>query len=191
MILLALTEEAHRSKNGAVEQLLEQIAKGDSTAMGDLYDLIHRDVFAYALSKTANRHNAEDVMQDTFLQVYRYAPQYRPQGKPMAWIITIERNLVLRQQRRQSRVEYLDETLENTWDGEDCAEQIETRQLIEGLLARLSEEEREVVALHVVSGMKHREIASLMGKPLSTVLSKYNRAMKKLKTMIQKGEQNV
>ena len=48
---------------------------------------------------------------------------------------------------------------------------------------KLNEEEREVVVLHLVSGLKHREIAKMLDKPLSTILSKYNRAIAKLKTV--------
>ena len=49
----------------------------------------------------------------------------------------------------------------------------------------LNEEEREVISLHVVSGFKHREIAALLQKPLSTILSKYNRAIKKLQMIVK------
>jgi RNA polymerase sigma-70 factor (ECF subfamily) len=52
----------------------------------------------------------------------------------------------------------------------------------------LSDEERQIVILHAVSGVKHREIAKIMEMPLPTVLSKYNRAMKKLKKKMQ-GEE--
>ena len=55
-------------------------------------------------------------------------------------------------------------------------------------LKNLSDEERQIVMLHAVSGFKHREIARLLEMPLSTVLSKYNRAMKKLRK-IYGGEQ--
>ena len=51
---------------------------------------------------------------------------------------------------------------------------------LQKLLEKLNEEEREVISLHVVTGLKHREIAKLLNKPLSTILSKYNRAIKKL-----------
>ena len=58
--------------------------------------LIKTDVFAYALSGTGNKADAEDVMQNVFLQIYRNATRYVPEGKPMAWIFTIEINLIIR-----------------------------------------------------------------------------------------------
>ena len=51
-------------------------------------------------------------------------------------------------------------------------------------MAQLSEEERQIVVLHAVSGLKHREIADILEKPLSTVLNKYRRALKKLQALL-------
>ena len=51
---------------------------------------------------------------------------------------------------------------------------------LEALLSALGDEERQIVTLHALTGLKHREIAELLGLPLATVLSKYSRALKKL-----------
>jgi len=59
---------------------------------------------------------------------------------------------------------------------------------LEACLQKLTDEERQIVVLHAVSGLKHREIARVLEKPLSTVLSKYHRAMKKLKAFLAEGE---
>ena len=55
------------------------------------------------------------------------------------------------------------------------------------LMDTLSSEEREIVSLHALTGLKHREIAQLLDLALPTVLSKYNRALKKLKSTLQGG----
>ena len=52
-------------------------------------------------------------------------------------------------------------------------------------LATLGEEERRIILLHAVTGLKHREIAALLELPLSTVLSKYNRALKKMRAYLE------
>ena len=64
----------------------------------------------------------------------------------------------------------------------------EDRLVLAALMNRLSDREREIVLLHAVSGLKHREIAKVLSLPLSTVLSKYSRAMKKLKTGLAEME---
>lgn len=55
------------------------------------------------------------------------------------------------------------------------------------VLQTLAEDERQIVVLHTVSGLKHREIAEFLKMPLSTVLSKYNRSLKKLNEKLTKG----
>lgn len=189
MIVFALTTEEIQDKNDRIEELLSLISDGDTASMGLLYDLIKTDVFAYALSKMGNKLDADDVMQDTFVKIYKYAKQYKPKGKPMAWIITIELNLIRRRFQLHARTVGLDENFANTPSRENVEEKIINNAFLRELLKTLNEEEREVISLHIVSGMKHREIAKLLQKPLSTVLSKYNRAIKKLQLVVK--EKNV
>ena len=184
------TEGEARSRDDQVEALIERMSLGDVSAMGELYELIHSDVYAYALSKTANKSDAEDITHDTFLQIWKSAALYMPQGKPLAWIFTIEINLIRRQFTRSSKFVPLDETIQDRTNDESFAESVINREFIRQILLKLNEEEREVISLHVVSGLKHREIAKLLGKPLSTVLSKYNRAIKKLQLQIIDKEEH-
>jgi RNA polymerase sigma-70 factor (ECF subfamily) len=60
--------------------------------------------------------------------------------------------------------------------------------VLDACLGQLSDEERQIVVLHAVAGFRHREIAALLELPLPTVLSKYSRALKKLKALLTKGE---
>ena len=62
------------------------------------------------------------------------------------------------------------------------------RALIEYCLAALSDSEREILLLHAVSGFKQREIADMLALPLATVLSKYSRSLKKVRTHLAKEE---
>ena len=66
--------------------------------------------------------------------------------------------------------------------GEPCSkiEDAADKVVLKAALEILKEEEREIVLLHAAAGLKHREIAEALGMPLATVLSKYNRAIKKL-----------
>ncbi|MBR5472193.1 MAG: hypothetical protein IKU81_08835 [Oscillibacter sp.] len=73
--------------------------------------------------------------------------------------------------------------LKNTHDAQDVKP--EDRQLLQTALAALSQTERQVVLLHAVTGLKHREIAEILELPLATVLSKYRRALRKLKEWME------
>ncbi len=118
------------------------------------------------------------MTQDTFVQVFRAAGSYRPQGKPMAWLLRIARNLSVTRLRERGRTEAWEpEAMERL--SENPRVRAEDRLVLETLLRSLSDEERQVVTLHA-AGLKHREIAGLLGLPLPTVLSKAHRAVKKL-----------
>lgn len=142
-------------------------------------------MYALALSLLRDAHEAQDVAQDVYVKVWESAPAYRPQGSPMAWLLTVARNLARSRLRQSGRQIALDEEAWNAIPA--AAPDVEDRQLLQGALARLGAEEREIVLLHAVTGLKHREIAQLLELPLSTVLSKYHRGLKKLRAQM-KGE---
>ena len=166
-----------------LEALLESIAKGDQDALAALYDHARGPVYGLALSYLKNGHDADDVAQDTFVRIWEKAPLYRPQGSPMAWILTITRNLAYERLRRGKRETAVEDIPEEA-DTAQLSEQTENRMILDTAIKILNEEERQIVMLHAVSGLKHREIAAMTGMSLSGVLSKYYRALKKLQKQL-------
>ncbi|MBQ6872795.1 MAG: RNA polymerase sigma factor [Clostridia bacterium] len=165
------------------DELIERIAQGDQEAFHKLYEETSSLVFGYALSILKDKHKAEDVMQDTYIKVYSNAGSYTGKGKPMAWILTITRNLALMNFRQKQHENIDDDQYQSIYDMPHIHS--ENKMLVDHLLSRLSDEEREIVMLHAMSELKHREIAALTGLPLSTVLSKYNRAIAKLREFMK------
>ena len=181
-IFLALTDG--ESRDVAVEVLLKKIGIGDKDALARLYELISGDVYAYAVSKLGNAADAEDVLQDSFVKIYRYASRYEAHGKPMAWIFTIAVNTAKRQRELKARHISYDDVLDANEPKETSAEERSIRnEFVREVLSLLSESEREIVVMHAMWGFKHREIAKQLGMPLATVLSKYNRSIKKLREL--------
>ncbi len=167
--------------NGECDRLLRGIAQGQAAAFEDFYRMTARSIYAYALSLTRNPQDAQDAMMDTYLSVRSHAKDYRSQGKPLAWVFTIARNAVRMQQRKLAREVPLEELpIERISIESDPDAAI----ALSEALRILSSEEREIVLLHAVSGLKHREIAQALSRPLSTVLSKYTRALMKLKRQL-------
>ena len=165
------------------DALIHRIADGDMDALRTLYDSVRGSVYGFALSIVKNAHDADDVLQETILRVYANAVNYRPQGKPLGWIFTIARNLAMDKVRHNGRTVPTDErslavNLHTVADADD-------RILLRELLATLTDEERQILILHTVNGIKHREIAAVLGLPLGTVLSKYHRAVKRLKDTVK------
>ena len=168
-----------------LEALLESIAKGDQEALAALYDHARGAVYGLALSYLKNGHDADDIAQDTFVRVWEKAPLYRPQGSPMAWILTIAKNLSLMRLREQGKRADL---APEDWESlaiPSPAVSVEERHTLYAALTALDDTERQVILLHAVSGLKHREIAELLEIPLATALSKYHRGLKKLRTALE------
>lgn len=178
-------EEVGRGRE--LDQLLLRVGQGDREAFAQLYGLTRGAVYALALSLLRDAHEAQDLSQDVFVRVWESAPSYRPQGSPMAWLLTVARNLARSRLRQSGRLTGLDEAEWDALPADAPAVAPEDRVVLQDALARLGAEERQIVLLHAVTGLKHREIAQLLELPLSTVLSKYHRGLKKMKALM-KGE---
>lgn len=179
------TEYGKAEGRRELERLLSGIAAGRPEDMSELYSRTRTAVYSLALSYLGNAHDAQDITQDTFVQVWERAGQYRPNGSPMGWLLTVCRNLALMRIRRADRHADLDDSGWDAIPAEEKGISVEERALLQDALSLLDANERRVVMLHAVAGMKHREIASLLEMPLSTVLSKYHRALKKLRAFMK------
>ncbi len=149
-----------------------------------LYQNTDRTVYSFILSIMKNPQDAEEVMQETYMKIWTSASSYQSQGKPLAWIFTIARNLCYMKFRDQKhRADMGLEELTGEETGELCLplENLADAMALRAALELLKEDERQIVLLHASAGLKHREIAASLGMPLATVLSKYNRSIKKLK----------
>lgn len=170
------------------EELLRRVGIGDQDAFHQLYLNTDRTIYSFILSILKNPQDAEEIMQETYIKIWTNAASYHAQGKPLAWMFTIARNLCymkFRDQKKQADIG-LDE-LDGEELGEVCLplEQMTDSIVLKAALDILKEDERQIVLLHASAGLKHREIASSLQMPLATVLSKYNRAMKKLQQYLR------
>ena len=182
------TEYGKAEGRRELERLLSGIAAGRPEDMSELYSRTRTAVYSLALSYLGNAYDAQDITQDTFVQVWERAGQYRPNGSPMGWLLTVCRNLALMRIRKADRHADLDDSGWDAIPAEEKGLSVEERALLQDALALLDKNERRVVMLHAAAGMKHREIAVLLEMPLATVLSKYHRAIKKLRAFMKGAE---
>lgn len=170
------------------EVIFKRIADNDMSAFEELYQLTERSIYAFALSILRNNEDALDVVQDTYLKIRGAAHLYKPMGKPMAWIFTIARNLSMSKLRQHAHMEISnDDEFEDNLSFSYVTDH-EDRLILQSALKILSEEERKIILLHAISGFTHIEIARDIGIPLSTVLSKYHRGLKKLRKHLTESE---
>ncbi len=173
--------------DGMLENCIEKIAAGDRSGLTKLYQATRGAVYGFALSLVKNCHDAEDVVQDVYVKIWESAAGYQPMGKPLAWIFTIARNEALMSIRRQNRSTPADPKDWDTLFAEEPSVTPEDRVVLNNVMSRLGDKDRQIVILHAVAGMKHKEIAKLLDMKLSTVLSRYNRAIGKLREALREA----
>jgi RNA polymerase sigma-70 factor (ECF subfamily) len=182
------SDQNRNNKTEIDEMLFTRLARDDMSALDELYSITERTMYAYSVSLTRDHQMALDLMQDTYVKILSAAHLYKPMGKPLAWMFTIAKNLHYSNTRKEKR--------SIAMEPEEVADDrrfsyitdMDDRIVLEGVLSLLTEEEREIVMLHAVSGMKHKEIAEGLGLNLSTTLSKYHRALKKLREYLEGKE---
>lgn len=185
MILAVLQSEYGAVSPSELEELMAGLAAGDRDSLAQLYHRTRTAVYGLALSMLGSGHDADDVTQDTFVRAWEKVQLYRPQGTPMAWLLTITRNLALMKLRERGRTRDLPQEEWEALPAWNPQVTTEDQTVLEAALNTLTVEERQVVLLHAVSGLKHREIAKLLEMPLPTVLSKYRRSLSKLKKKLE------
>ena len=182
--LLMTTEYAPAEERHELQRLLLRVAGGEREALAELYQRTRSAVYGLALSYLKNAHDAQDLTQDVYVQVWDCAEQYRPTGSPMGWLLAACRNLCLMRLRREERHAALSEEEWDAIPARECGLDADERALLQGALASLTDEERRIVLLHAVTGLKHREIAQVLNMPQATELSKYSRSVKKLQKIL-------
>lgn len=187
-ILTSNKYEYSKINDNVLEKYIRDIALGNKDCLKELYDITKSSVYGFALSILKNIHEAEDILHDVYIKIYDNASTYQENGKPMAWILTITKNLSLMKLRKKKHSVDIDEIIEII-PSKCNMNNAETRLLLSAVFKIISDEERNILTLHAVSGYKHREISKLLDIPLSTVLSKYNRTIKKIrKYMSEEGK---
>lgn len=161
-------------------RLFERICRGEQDAFRELYEISYKPLYAFLLSYTLNSEDAQDLLQDTYIQIYNHCHMYRDQGNPMAWMMKIAKNMFLMKCRKERDRENVDfEDVENELGFEDISN-VENRMVLDRMFRSLSADDRNLIIMHDVGGLKHREIANLLDMPLGTVIARYNRGIRKL-----------
>ena len=151
-------------------ELLARVAGRDAGAFAAFYDRHAARVFGLVLQLLRNRPDAEDVLQETFLQVWTAAGRYDPgRGCGGVWVLMLARSRALDRLRRRQR-EVLPPVPPT--DGPDPAHLPELRDeaaRLDAALGNLPPEQREPIALAFYRGMTHDQIARHLAVPLGTV----------------------
>ncbi len=166
--------------NIACDKALSEISKGNKNAISDIYDNMGRQIYFLAYSILKNHHDAEDVLSIVLCEIAEKAAAYRKGSNARAWILFVARNQALKMSRDRKTHIPLDQLSEDVRYSEDDSEFISLLTMFEALKT-LSNEEEQIVILHIQSGMRFREIGELLCIKAATAQKKYRRALEKLK----------
>jgi len=178
------------SKQLTDANLLNAIARQDEQALASLYDRYRLILFGLLMRILRSREEAEDVLQEVFLQVWRRASDFDPQrGRPFTWLVTLARSRAIDRLRQLgSRERTASSVIEFAGEGmADAAENTfrsEQRQLVAAALTELSEEQRRALTLAYFEGLTQAEIAERLRSPLGTVKTRMRSGMIKLRELL-------
>ncbi len=179
--------------NAACAVWLRAIARGDEAALSAFYDATLGKCYALAIRITRIREAAEEVVSDTFTQVWREADRYDPaRGRPLAWLLNICHSRAIDHLRRRDPAEahpdpamLISEESTTSEDPLALALTLETNSMLREAIAHLPRVSQQLLALAFFRGMSHQEIAAHTGMPLGTVKTHLRRAQDCLRIAVE------
>jgi RNA polymerase sigma-70 factor (ECF subfamily) len=173
------------------EMLMHEITQRQQHALKELYSRYARSLRALIGSVVHEESEADDVLQESFLQIWREAHHYSPKaGKPLGWVITIARRRAIDRVRRRDSYRRAKQRFEDeikpqsktSRGGQTASEvsQSDLRSFLGRQMQMLPPVQREAVELAYFNGMSQREIAATTRTPLGTVKTRLQLGLRKL-----------
>jgi RNA polymerase sigma-70 factor (ECF subfamily) len=171
-----------------LDKCLKRLRQGDSSALTEIYNMTKNSVFSICYSYMHDYQTAQDMMQDTYVNIMRYVLYYKDGRNGKAWINVIAKNLCLNELKKRKRV-----VLTDFNEREDLGGSYENMISDESGIIKLAKEvlndnELKIVLMHTIGGLKFWEIARILEHPQGTVRWQYNNALKKLRQNLKTGE---
>lgn len=166
------------------DDLMARLGAGDLRAFDVLYERHRGAVFTFLARLTRNHHLAEDLLQETFVRIYRSRDTYRPSGRFRAWLFTIARRLAIDQSREGAGPEPgAVEEVAAAESPERLAEARERLTRLEQALDVLPANQRELILLSRVAGLDAESIARVTGATPGAVRVALHRALSRLRSL--------
>jgi RNA polymerase sigma-70 factor (ECF subfamily) len=175
-------------------ELLRNIGNGDRSAFSSFYERYSGLLFSIAVKILNDAKEAEDVLQEVFMQIWNKADDYNPQlGKPVSWAVTLTRNKAIDRirasQRRSKLLEQVSVEANVSPDLSPSANEKlhgkENAQMIRSVVAGLPSDQRRAIELAFFSGLTQDEISKNLQEPLGTIKARIRRGMLKLREKLE------
>ncbi|MCI0623036.1 MAG: sigma-70 family RNA polymerase sigma factor [Acidobacteria bacterium] len=180
--------------------LVRKVAQGDRTAFGHLFDRYSQLALNLASRVLNERQEAEDVVQEVFLQLWREAASYRQErGNVSSWIVAIARSRAIDKLRSRKARRLFDPAGESE-EMQDLAEQLpdptfrqedlDNQLLVRKAFGSLAVDQRVAIEMAYYEGMSQSEIAEALREPLGTIKTRIRSGLLKLKQALSSGAGN-
>lgn len=173
-------------------ELFQLIAKGDQSAYSRLFQLYEGRVFAVAYKMTKSRETAEEIAQETFLNIWQHRDKLSDVQDASAYLFTIAYNIIFRFLKKVAREEnLLQELISNARSVSNSTDETilfrERQAIIDKAIQQLPPQRRLIFVLSRLQGLKHEEIANLLDISPNTVKNQLVIAQKTLRTLMGDG----
>jgi len=171
-------------------ELLHAVARGDEVALACLYDGYRVILFGLLVRILNSREEAEDVLQEVFLQVWKRASDFdEARGRPFTWLVTLARSRAIDRLRSLGSRERVAqnaarEIIEETSDVIEDAIRAEEAKVVRQALQEIPEEQRRVLELAYFEGLTQSEVARRLETPLGTIKTRMRSGMIKLRELL-------
>ncbi len=167
------------------EKIFSAVQKGDNEAFGHLIKRYQARLYTIALRVLQHPEDAQDAVQQAFLQVWRRRDAYNPRWRLSAWLYRIVTNICIDEYRRRKRQRMASDAIRDDnvseYDPPDKSyEKLERRAALYEALDRLSLEDRIILILCYMKGMSYSEAAEVRGISVNTLKKRLQRAKKSL-----------
>ncbi|HZQ16331.1 MAG TPA: sigma-70 family RNA polymerase sigma factor [Gaiellaceae bacterium] len=174
------------------EAVVALVARSDDTALAELYDRFGNVAYAMALRTLRDPALAQDAVQDAFLQIWRSAGRFHSEkGSARVWLLTLVHrravDLVRREQRRRTAPE-TEAPEERTGAADEAVWQRLERERVREALAKLPDQQREVLELAYWGGYTQSELAERLAQPLGTIKSRMFAGLARLRDLLDEPE---
>lgn len=177
----ATGEQSNQGDIDSLGLLLLRIRHGDQRAFKRVYDTTAPRLLAKALSILSNRDAAEDVLQETYVRIWRNIAQFDPaRGTAATWIMRVLRNAAIDRLRHDRTIARYQTTTDTMPDLPIAPEPVTDRIDLDRVLARISPEQRLSICRVVVHGWTHDEVGKLDGVPTPTAKARVQRGLRRL-----------
>jgi RNA polymerase sigma-70 factor (ECF subfamily) len=187
------------------EELMLRTKAGDRASFGELMRRYRQSLYSFIYRMVGDEALSQDLYQETFLRVYRYAPRYEPRSAFSTFLYTIASNLAINEIKKRKIRRMIPLLREDSRDRQhpeveaspyvrrmesplDAAEREERVEMVRRAIEQLSPSHRVVIVLAEYEGLPYGEIAEIIGVPVGTVKSRINRAKARIKEWIERHE---